>query len=95
MPQRLPPNIRGPTIIGQNSVMDTGTYVDPYTSIGNRVTTRNSEVENSIIMDAATIDCGKRIVDSIIGQGAKVLNSDRNVPRGHRLILGDTTYVTI
>ena len=87
--------IRGPAVIGEGCEIGPNAYIGPYTSIGSRCVIRNSEVENSIVMDDALIDCGKRVVDSIIGRAAKVLNSDGSIPRGHRLILGDTTYVTL
>jgi len=63
-------------------------YMGSYTSIGNDVTVRNSEVENSIVMDGAYIDCGKRIIDSLIGMKAKGVCYEDNVPKGTRLILG-------
>jgi len=60
-----------------------------------RDTILNTEVENSIIMEGAHIDCGRRIVDSLIGRNVKILSSEKNIPRGHRLILGDMTEVTL
>jgi len=46
-------------------------------------------------MDGAQIDCGKRIIDSIIGRNATIIDSNSSLPRGHKLILGDMTYVSI
>jgi len=86
--------VRGPVIFGEHCQIGPNAYIGPYTSIGNDVTIRNSEVENSIIMDGAHIECGKRIVDSLIGMRAKVVSSD-NVPKGLKLILGDLTYIGI
>jgi len=87
--------IQGPAAIGGGCEIGPDAYIGPYTSIGSRCVIRRSEVENSIVMDDAHIECGRRIVDSIIGRGARILSSDGNLPRGHRLILGDTTYVTL
>jgi NDP-sugar pyrophosphorylase family protein len=46
-------------------------------------------VENSIIMEGAHIDCGRRIVDSLIGRKVRILGYEQSLPKGHRLILGD------
>ncbi len=87
--------IRGPVIIGEHCEIGSNTYIGPYTSIGDHVTIRNSEVENSIVMEGAYIDCGKRITDSLIGREAKIIGFENNVPKGHKLVLGDMTYVSI
>jgi len=87
--------IRGPVIVGQRCEIGPNSYIGPYTSIGNGAVIRNSEVENSIVMDGAHIDCGKRIVDSLIGSKANIIGYDCNLPRGLKLILGDLAYVSI
>ena len=87
--------IRGPAIIGRRCEIGPNAYIGPYTAIGDEAIVRNSEVENSIIMSGAEIDCGRRIVDSLIGHRAKVLSQERNLPRGLKLILGDMTYVGV
>lgn len=87
--------IRGPAIIGRGCQIGPNAYIGPYTSIGDGAIVRNSEVENSIVMGGAEIDCGRRIVDSLIGSKAKVLSQERNLPKGLKLILGDMTYVSV
>jgi len=87
--------IRGPAILGEHCEIGPNVYIGPYASIGSDVTIRNSEVENSIIMDGAHIECGKRIIDSLIGMKAKIVSSEDNVPKGTKLILGDMTYISI
>jgi glucose-1-phosphate thymidylyltransferase len=87
--------IRGPAILGRNCEIGPNVYVGPYTSLGDNVKLRDSEIENSIVMEGAQINCGKRIIDSIIGRDAKVVDSSSNLPRGYKLILGDMTYVSI
>ena len=64
-------------------------------SIGDDTTIRNTEIENTIIMSGALIDCGKRITDSIIGKNVEIVDSVKNVPKGHKLILGDASKVTL
>lgn len=87
--------MRGPVILGEHCEIGPNVYIGPYTSVGNAVTIRNSEVENSIVMDDAHIECGKRIIDSLIGMKARVVSSADTVPKGLKLILGDLTYIGI
>lgn len=87
--------IRGPVTIGRNCEVGANTYIGPYTSIGDDVKLKDCEIENSIVMEGAYIGCAKRIVDSLIGRNARVVDSRKNLPRGHKLILGDVTYVSI
>ena len=46
-------------------------------------------------MEGAYIDCGRRIVDSLIGRRVKILGYEQNIPKGHRLILGNQSTVTL
>ena len=70
-------------------------FIGPYTSIGNQTTISNTEIENSIIMESAKIDCGKRITDSLIGRNVEILAYEQNIPKGHKLILGDMAKITL
>lgn len=87
--------LRGPIIIGEHCDIGPNAYIGPYTSVGNNVTIKNSEVENSIVMDGVYAECGKRIVDSLIGANSKIINAETGVPRGLKLVLGDMSYVSI
>jgi NDP-sugar pyrophosphorylase family protein len=87
--------IRGPVVIGDRCEIGPNVYIGPYTSIGDHVTLLNSEMENSIVMSGARIDCGKKITDSLIGKNVEILSSDLSLPKGHRLILGDMSTVTL
>ena len=87
--------IRGPVVIGDRCEIGPDAYIGPYTSIGDHVTLLNTEIENSIVMSDAHIDCDKRITDSIIGRNVEILSYELNLPRGHKLILGDTSKVTL
>ena len=55
----------------------------------------NTEIENTIIMEGVYINCGRRITGSLIGRNVKILGYEQNIPRGHRLILGDMATVTL
>jgi len=87
--------IRGPIIIGDHCEIGPNVFIGPYTSIGDHTTIRNTEIENTIIMQGTYIDCGRRITDSLIGQNVIILNHEHNLPKGHKLILGDKATVTL
>lgn len=87
--------IRGPAIIGDHCTIGPNTFIGPYTSIGNHATICNTEIENTIVMENAHIDCGKRITDSLIGRDVEILGYEKNLPKGHRLIIGDMSKITL
>lgn len=86
--------IRGPVIIGEHCEIGPNTYIGPYTSIGDHVKIANTEIENSIIMAGARIECNKRITDSLIGKNVEI-TANLSVPKGYKLILGDASKVTL
>jgi len=88
-------NIRGPAIIGKGCDIGPETYIGPYTSIGDNVTIRGGEIENTIIIGDSVVDCGKRIVDSLIGRGTKIFSADKNLPRGYKVIVGENTFLSM
>ena len=90
-----PTTIRGPVIIGDHCEIGPNAFIGPYTSIGDHTTIQNTEIENTIIMQGTHIDCGRRITDSLIGQNVTILNHEQNLPKGHKLILGDKAIVTL
>ncbi|MDP9287936.1 MAG: hypothetical protein M3P08_07035 [Thermoproteota archaeon] len=83
--------IRGPAIIGEGCEIGPNVYVGPYTSIGDNAKILSGEIEGSIIMQNAYIDCNKRIVDSIIGKNSRLESGHNNVPSGLRFVLGEST----
>ena len=78
--------IRGPVIIGNKTIIEGGVYLGPFTSIGNTVTIKRREIENSIIMDHCTIDVEERIINSLIGPRSQITSNFNNRPRGRRFI---------
>jgi glucose-1-phosphate thymidylyltransferase len=82
-------------VIGEHCEISPNTYIGPYTSIGDHVRIANTEIENSIVMSGARIDCGRRVTDSLIGKNVEITDSNQSVPKGHKLILGDASRVTL
>ncbi len=87
--------IRGPVIIGESCEIGPNTYIGPYTSIGDNTIIKNGEIEFSIIIGDVYIDCGKRIIESLIGKGSKITSSSDNIPPACKLILGDNSFINI
>jgi glucose-1-phosphate thymidylyltransferase len=83
--------IKGPAIIGRNCKLKNA-YIGPYTSIGNNCVIENTEIEDSILMDGTIVNCGGRIVESLIGKEVKITEAGGH-PSGRKLILGDRSQV--
>jgi len=87
--------IVGPVIIGKNCIIGSGTYVGPYSSIGDNVTLRNADVEFVIILKDTFINTNKRIVNSIIGEKSKITSITDDLPQGSKLIIGDFSQIEL
>ena len=84
--------VRGPAIIGRGAVIE-GAYIGPFTSVGESVTVRNSEVEHSILLEGSSItDVGGRIESSLIGKNASIYRTEGK-PRSFTFMLGDRSEV--
>ena len=84
--------IRGPAIIGKGALIE-HSYIGPFTSIGDQVVIRGSEVEHSIVLEGAAItDIGGRVENSLIGKNVSVYRSEGK-PRAFNLMLGDQSQV--
>lgn len=87
--------VRGPVIIGKNCKIGPNTYIGPYTSIGDNSIIANSEIEASIIIGDCKIDCGNKIIDSLIGRSSVISSVKGSLPKGHRLVLGENSFIQI
>jgi glucose-1-phosphate thymidylyltransferase len=87
--------LRGPVMIGMSCEIGPETYLGPYTCVGDNVVIRGGEIENSIILSDTFIECGRRIVDSLVGRGSRVVSNEANLPRGHKLIIGENTFISL
>lgn len=84
--------IRGPVIIGEDCRI-INSYVGPFTSIYNRTTIEDSEIEHSIVLDNSSIaGIPNRIEDSIIGRDVEITYSPIK-PKAYKMVLGDHSKV--
>jgi len=86
--------IRGPVVIGENCTIE-NSYIGPYTSIGDGADFKMAEIEHSIIMDNVSIDTDQRIIDSILGNNCNVHATAHSRPSGHKLVVGENTFVEL
>ncbi|MFH1182818.1 MAG: glucose-1-phosphate thymidylyltransferase [Candidatus Moraniibacteriota bacterium] len=87
--------IRGPVIIGKNCLISDA-CIEPYTAIGDSVIVKGTEISHSIVCDGTEIlECGVRIVDSLLGRNSVVKAEDFTLPRGHKLVIGDNAQVEL
>jgi glucose-1-phosphate thymidylyltransferase len=84
--------VRGPAIIGCGAVIEHA-YIGPFTSVGEAVSVRNSEVEHSILLEGSSIaDVGGRIESSLIGKNVAIYRT-QGKPRSFTFMLGDRSEV--
>jgi len=86
--------VRGPAVIGAGARIEDA-YIGPYTSIGEGVHVRRSEVEHSIVLaDSVVEDLGTRMEASLLGRNVKLTRSD-GMPKTLRLLVGDNCEIEI
>ena len=86
--------VRGPVIIGAGAKI-TRAYIGPFTSIGERVEVRDTEIEHSIVLEGSCVrDLANRVIDSLIGKNVRIYREPVK-PSAYRFMLGDNSEVGI
>jgi glucose-1-phosphate thymidylyltransferase len=86
--------VRGPAVIGRGARI-VHAYVGPFTSIGNDVEIKDTEIEHSIVLEGSSLrDLSNRVIDSLIGKGVKIYREPVK-PSAYRFMLGDNSEVGI
>jgi glucose-1-phosphate thymidylyltransferase len=86
--------VRGPAVIGAGARIENA-YIGPYTSIGDDVTVRRSEVEHSIILSGSVVeDLGTRMEASLLGRDVRMVRSS-GMPKTLRMLVGDRCEIEI
>jgi glucose-1-phosphate thymidylyltransferase len=86
--------IRGPVIIGENSVVDHA-FIGPFTSIQDNCEIRHSEIQHSIMLHGSRIDnLKRRVEDSLIGMNVEICRSEKP-PEAYRFLVGDNSRIEI
>jgi glucose-1-phosphate thymidylyltransferase len=86
--------VRGPAVIGSGAHIEDA-YIGPYSSIGDDVHVRRSEVEHSIILSGSVVeDLGTRMEASLLGKEVKLTRS-QGMPKTLRMLVGDRSEIEI
>jgi glucose-1-phosphate thymidylyltransferase len=86
--------IRGPVIIGENCYIER-CFIGPYTSIADGAKLIEADVEHSVILqEAKVLGIHQRIVDSVIGQRAKLEIAPQR-PKALRFLIGDDSQIEL
>jgi glucose-1-phosphate thymidylyltransferase len=86
--------VRGPAVIGPGARIEDA-YIGPYSSIGENVCVRRSEVEHSIILAGSVVeDLGTRLEASLLGREVKLTRSD-GMPKTLRMLVGDKSEIKL
>jgi glucose-1-phosphate thymidylyltransferase len=81
-------------LIGENCRIE-NCFIGPYSSIADRVTMIDADVEHSVILQGAKIlGIHQRIVDSVIGQRAQLINAPAR-PKALRFMIGDDSQIEL
>jgi glucose-1-phosphate thymidylyltransferase len=86
--------VRGPAVIGPGACIE-DSFIGPYTSVGEDVHVRRSEVEHSILLAGSVVeDLGTRMEASLLGRNVKLTRSD-GMPKTFRLLVGDNSEIEL
>lgn len=86
--------IRGPVIIGNNCHLE-NCFIGPYSSIADDVYLKEIDLEHSVILKSAeVVGIEQRIVDSVIGQRAKIHFVPKR-PKALSFMIGDDSQVEL
>lgn len=86
--------VRGPVIIGENCHLE-DSFVGAYSSIADGVTLQAVEIDHSVVLQGARIEgISQRIVDSLIGQRAKLTPAPQR-PKALRFLIGDDSQIEL
>jgi glucose-1-phosphate thymidylyltransferase len=86
--------IRGPVAIGNDCYLE-NCFIGPYSSIADRVTVIDTDLEHSVVLQSARIDnVHQRIIDSVIGQRVQLTTAPRR-PKALRFLIGDDCQIEL
>lgn len=87
-------SVRGPVIIGDNCHLE-NCFIGPYSSIADNVTLIDVDLEHSVILQGAKIiEINQRIVDSLLGRRAQLINAPQR-PKALRFMIGDDSQIEL
>jgi glucose-1-phosphate thymidylyltransferase len=91
----LPGLDKGMTGSSNRRVLGLDAHARPYRALGDGCEVARAEVDDSIVMDDTVIDVERKIVQSMIGKGSKIMSANGLLPKGERLVVGENTTIYI
>jgi len=86
--------IRGPVTIGERCYIENA-FIGPYSSLADNVVLKNVEIDHSVLLEGAEAsDIQQRIVDSVLGQRARLAAAPPR-PKALRFMIGDDSQVEL
>ncbi|MFM7449581.1 MAG: glucose-1-phosphate thymidylyltransferase [Leptolyngbyaceae cyanobacterium] len=86
--------VRGPVTIGNNCHLE-NCFIGPFSSIADEVYLTDVDLEHSVILQGAHVTgIHQRVVDSVIGQRARVVTTHQR-PKALRFMIGDDCQVEV
>ena len=86
--------LRGPLILGAGTVVRKS-YIGPFTSIAGSCLIEDSEIEHSIVLEAAQIvGIGARIESSLVGRNVRLLRGAVR-PKAYKFMVGDNSEIQL
>ena len=87
-------SIFGPALIAPGAQV-VGSYIGPFTSVGEQCVIRDSEIEYSVVGARTSIEgVGPRIQASLIGEEVRIAGHEGR-PSTHRLVVGDESTILL
>ncbi len=87
--------VRGPSVIGKDCVIGPDTHIGPYTSVGDGSRLVGADVEDSILIGDCVIETPNKIINSLIGRHATIRSAAGQLPKGHKLIVGENSSLVL
>lgn len=87
--------VQGPVIIGKNCIVSSGAHIGPYSAVGDDTEISGGELENVIVLAGCKINCGKRIVNSLIGANSKISSKEAASPNGYKFVAGENSDLAV
>ena len=86
--------LRGPLILGAGTVVRSS-YIGPFTSIAAHCRIEESEIEHSIVLEAAQLlGIGSRVEGSLVGRNVRLVRSDLR-PKAYKFMVGDNSEIQL
>jgi glucose-1-phosphate thymidylyltransferase len=86
--------VEGPAVLGRNVHVTDGSFVGPYTAVGDGVQLRGARVRRSILLEGCRLEGPVALADSIVGRNVTI-TAGPGPPRELTVIVGDAAQIRL